>query len=198
MTKVQTLLEMAGAKPEPAALHDATVVIIDAQRVYVDGALPLTNVGPALAKVRELLKRARAAGVPVVHVVHVGDPGDPFDPADGGRIADEAAPRPGEPVVEKRAISAFANTDLDSILKVKGRPKLVLAGFMTHMCVSSTARAALDMGYSTTVVSDATATRALPDTAGKGAVEAEALQRASLAAINDLFAVVSPLAALPD
>ena len=48
--------------------------------------------------------------------------------------------------------------DEDAALGVK---KLVLAGFMTHMCVSSTARAALDLGFQTTVPADASATRDL-------------------------------------
>ena len=37
---------------------------------------------------------------------------------------------------------------------------------MTNMCVSSTARAALDLGYKATVAADAAATRDLPDPMG--------------------------------
>ena len=33
-----------------------------------------------------------------------------------------------------------------------GRNTLILAGFMTHMCISASARAALDLGYQTTVI----------------------------------------------
>lgn len=57
------------------------------------------------------------------------------------------------------------------------------------MCVSATVRAALDLGYRTTLVAAATATRDLPDPAG-GVVTADALQRAELAALADRFAVV--------
>jgi nicotinamidase-related amidase len=60
---------------------------------------------------------------------------------------------------------------------------------MTHMCVSSTVRAALDRGYHTTVVAKATATRDLPDTDG-GIIPAQILQRASLAALADRFAAI--------
>ena len=39
--KPKTLLEVAGANPAPPPLSDATIVVIDAQREYVDGKLPL-------------------------------------------------------------------------------------------------------------------------------------------------------------
>jgi len=68
-----------------------------------------------------------------------------------------------------------------------------LAGFMTHMCVSSTARGAFSLGYRPAVVAGATATRALPGPAGE-LVSAAALQAASLAGISDLFGIVVPTA----
>jgi nicotinamidase-related amidase len=74
----------------------------------------------------------------------------------------------------------------------------VLAGFMTHMCVNSTARGAFSLGYAPTVVAGATATRNLPGTDG-GVVHAPALQAASLASIADLFGVVvADVQAVPD
>lgn len=185
----QTLFELAGAHPAPARLADSVVVVIDAQREYVDGALPLVGIDPALAALHRLLERARAAGTPVVHVVHHGGPGL-FDPA--GRyfaIAPQAAPQPGETVVEKRLPNAFAGTELHAVLEKLGRKQLIVVGFMTHMCVGSTVRAALDLGYATTVVAAATATRDLPDPAG-GTLPAAEIQRATLAALADRFAVV--------
>jgi nicotinamidase-related amidase len=65
---------------------------------------------------------------------------------------------------------------------------------MTHLCISSTVRAALDFGYGCTVVAAATGTRDLPDGQG-GVVDAVSLQRAELAALADRFAVVVPNAA---
>ena len=61
---------------------------------------------------------------------------------------------------------------------------------MTHMCVSSTARAAMDLGYRVTVAADGTATRALPDATGGAALTAAEVQRAALAALADRFAIV--------
>jgi nicotinamidase-related amidase len=85
--------------------------------------------------------------------------------------------------------SAFVGTDLDAQLSKVSSRELVLAGFMTHMCVNSTARGAFSLGYHPTVVASATATRDLPGPDGVP-VQASALQAASLAAISDLFGVV--------
>ena len=75
----KTLLQMAGADLTPPKFTDVTLLLIDAQREYVDGALPLPGVQPALANIALLLKAARAAGAPVVHVQHKGRPGGLFD-----------------------------------------------------------------------------------------------------------------------
>ena len=94
--------------------------------------------------------------------------------------------------------NSFVRTDLDEVLKTANSSNLLLAGFMTHMCVNSTARGAFNLGYSPTVVAAATATRALPGL-GDAAVPAEEMQVASLAAMADLFAVVVPGASdIPD
>jgi hypothetical protein len=61
--------------------------------------------------------------------------------------------------------------------------RLNLAGFMTHLCVSSTARGAFELGYVPTVVAATTATRPLVVT-GEVA-SAASVQVASLAALAD-------------
>jgi len=195
-----TLLEIAGAGYPPARLAEAAVVIVDAQRVYVDGRLPLPGVGPALREIARLLDRARAAGTPVIHVVQHGRPGgaicDPRGP--DVAIAAPIAPQPGEPVVVKALPNSFARTTLDETLRGSGRRHLIVVGFMTHMCVSATVRAALDHGYRCTVVASACATRDLPDGRG-GVVPADAVHRANLAALADRFArVVETVDEIPD
>jgi len=186
----RTLLDLAGAPRQPSPLDRATLVIIDAQGEYRGGALPLAGIDAALGEAAALLALARRHGVPVVHVVHQGKPGGLFDPAGpGGAILEAVAPVAGEAIVPKGLPNGFAQTELDRQLKAIGRPELILAGFMTHMCVSATARAALDLGYRNTVVAAATATRDLPDGAG-GVVTAAELQRANLAALADRFSIV--------
>lgn len=195
-----TLLQMAGADLTPVPLSEAALVLIDCQNEYVDGRLALPGAGPALAEAGALLARARAAGTPVLHVVHQGAPGGPFDPEGrSGAIADAVAAAEGEAVVRKRLPNAFAGTDLQALLGDTGRRQLLLVGFMTHMCVSATARAALDLGWRSTIVAAACATRALPDPLGGPALAPEALHRAALAALADRFAIIAPTQAdIPD
>jgi nicotinamidase-related amidase len=192
MSEAKTLLQLAGAKPSPAKLSEATVVIIDAQNEYVLGRLPLTGIDAALARIADLLAAARAAGAPVIHVAQRGRTGGLFDPeSDNFKFAVQAAPKVGEQVVEKPLPNAFAKTDLDAKLQATGRKTLVIAGFMTHMCISATTRSALDHGYAVTVVADAAATRNLPDPLGGADLSAEHIHRTALAELADRFATVA-------
>ncbi|WP_454019582.1 cysteine hydrolase family protein [Azospirillum sp. Marseille-Q6669] len=187
----KTLLALAGAPATPSPLDSAALVLIDAQREYTEGALPLVGVEAAVAEAARLLERARKAGTPVFHIVHHGKPGgalfNPEGPLSG--IVAPLIPLDGETVVVKHLPNAFAGTELDALIRATGRKELIVAGFQTHMCVSSTVRAALDLGWRTTVVDAASATRDLPDGAGV-VIPAEALHRANLAALADRFAVV--------
>jgi nicotinamidase-related amidase len=127
----------------------------------------------------------------VFHIMHDAGQGSPYDvTAEIGQISDEVAPITGEPVIVKNYPSSFFQTDLGAQLEKTGRHDLVLAGFMTHMCVSSTARDAFNFGYRPTVVASTTATRELPVPGGTP-VPAATLQTATLAGIADLFAVVT-------
>ena len=196
----RTLLQMAGMTPVPPPLSDATVVVIDAQREYVDGKLPLTDVQPALDEIGNLLRRARALRAPVIHIVHQGKAGGAFAPESTGfEIASPATPAPGEAVVHKTLPNAFASTDLASRLAALKKPNVVLVGFMTHMCVEATARASIDLGFKATVIASATATRPLPDPLGGADLSAADVQRNALAAIADRFATIAAkVDSLPD
>lgn len=196
-TSPETLLQMRGLAIPPARLSQAALVIIDAQGEYRSGRMALPGIDPALARIADLLARARAAGTPVFHVAQVGQAGTLFDPAtERGAILPQAAPMAGEPVIMKRLPNGFAGTELHERLQQAGRNTLIMAGFMTHMCISASARAALDLGYQTTVIADATATRALPAPDGGAAISSDAVHRTALAELADRFAAVVTSAAI--
>ncbi len=189
----KTLLELAGAPASPTHLSDTVVIVIDAQREYVDGKLPLVGVTPALDEIGRLLARARKAGAPIIHIQHRGRPGGAFGPDTAGfAIADAATPAGTEAVIEKGLPNSFAGTTLAAALANTGRKQLILTGFMTHMCVEATARAAIDHGFRTTIVAAATATRDLPDPLTQETVPAAEVQRNALAALADRFATIVP------
>ena len=188
----ETLRVLSGLPGEPARLSESTLIMIDCQNTYTDGVMRLEGVQAALDQAAELLERARSAGIPIIHIQHDAGAGSPYDVrTDIGAIVDRVAPKGDEQVIVKNFPNAFVQTELESRLKESGASNLLLAGFMTHMCVNSTARGAFSLGYAPTVVASATATRSLPSPGGGAEVSAEALQAASLAAVADLFGVVA-------
>lgn len=193
MTDARPTLRSLLALPDaPAPLSKSALVLIDCQNTYREGIMQLEGVEEALKQCANLLARAREAGAPVIHIQHDAGPGSPYDVrAPIGAIADVVAPAAGEKVITKTLPSSFEKTDLDAELRRLGVEDLVLAGFMTHVCVNSTARAAFNHGYRTTVVANATATRSLPNPVG-GTLPAEAVHNGALAALADIFAVVVP------
>jgi nicotinamidase-related amidase len=189
-----TMLQMAGVTPAPATMADGVLLIIDAQREYTDGLLPLPGVEPAIEALAGLLEQARKAGTPIVHVRHKSA-GKAFNPSSSGyEIVASLAPRAGETIVDKAMPNAFAGTELATHLTGTGRTNLIVGGFMTHMCVSATVRCATDNGFMSTIAADTVATRDLPDATGGPTVTADAINRITLAALSDRFAWIVPKA----
>lgn len=187
----QTLREIAGLNSQPAKLSESVLVIIDAQKEYTDGRLPLPGIEKSLLEGKRVLEKARKVGTPIIHIVQHGRPGGPICDPTGPfvEICEPVEPIPGETVIIKNFPSSFAGTTLNEELTKLGRKNLIVIGYMTHMCVSTTVRAALDYGYQVTVVAKATGSRDLPDGCG-GVIPAEMVHKANLAALADRFAVV--------
>ena len=185
-----TLRDLVGLGHQAPSLKDAALIMIDCQNTYRRGIMQLENVEPAIREAQKLLEMARDLKVPVIHIQHDAGEGSPYDVrADIGRISPEVAPIAGESIITKNYPNAFIQTELDQQLKALGVQNIVLAGFMTHMCINSTAHGGFNLGYAPTVVASATATRALPASDGD-VVPAAAVQAAALAATRDLYAVV--------
>lgn len=187
-----TLRSLLAMPDTPAPLAKSALILIDCQNTYREGVMQLEGVEPALEQCAALLDRARRDGAPVIHVQHDAGVDTPYDVRQRiGMIADVVAPREGEKIVTKAYPSSFEQTDLDAHLRSLGVADLVLAGFMTHVCVNSTARAAFNHGYRPTVVAAATATRALPNPTG-GELSAREVHDGALTALADMFAIVVP------
>ncbi|MGW2320381.1 cysteine hydrolase family protein [Streptomyces sp. NPDC001680] len=190
----KTLRDLSSLDQTPAGLGQSTLILIDIQNTYTQGVMELEGWETALDRAAELLEAARAAGARVIHVQHDGGEGSPYDlNAEIGQIHKKVAPVEGEPVVTKQVPNAFHGTDLGQLVDQAGNTDVVLAGFMTHMCVAFTAQGAFLRGNRPTVVADATATRSL--TTDVAEVSAEQLHHSALATIADLYGVVVPSAA---
>ncbi len=168
------------------------LLIVDVQRDYFPGgAFPLVGPEEAAAVAGRVLGHFRASGEPVVHVFHVATDPDAtfFRPGTEGLGFHAAvAPRDGEAIVEKHAPNSFVGTDLREVLDAADVDELVVLGMMSSMCVDSTTRAAHELGYRCTVVSDACAA---PDLAfGDVTVPGATVHAAFMAALDGSFATV--------
>jgi len=152
----------------------SALLIMDVQQGIAESAGPglLDRVGEALAAARE-------AGLPVIFVRVAFRPGSPeISPANrtfstlastaGDRFGENSpatqihpavAPRPGEPIVVKKRVSAFTGSDLEVLLRSLNADHLVLTGIATSGVVLSTLREAADRDYRLTVLADACADR---------------------------------------
>lgn len=147
----------------------SALVVMDVQvgiveRYDHDGAL-VQRLATAIAAARE-------AGLPVVYVVVGFRAGHPdispanqsfsairgtaaYTPGDpGAAIHPAVAPQPGDVVVTKRRVSAFAGSDLDLVLRSLQRDTVVLAGISTSGVVLSTVREAADRDLRLVVLAD--------------------------------------------
>ena len=107
---------------------------------------------------------------------------------DGVKISDRIKPAEEDKIIIKHYPNSFLETDLNEYLKSIGVEELIICGMMTHMCVDTTVRAAMDYGYSVKVVGDACATM---DLAINGeTVPADMVQKAFLAALDGVFATI--------
>lgn len=191
--RAKTLLEHASASAEDVDLNTAALILIDYQNEYVTGTLALGGAEQALSQARDILDAFRAADAPVFHVVHHGQPDAKlFNPKTNlVDIHEAVSPVASEPVIVKSLPNAFSGTDLATQLAACGRTNLVVIGFMTHMCVSSTVRHAAENGFRVTIVAEACTTRDLPDPLSADTnIQATSVHAAALAALSDRFANV--------
>ncbi|MFC7307815.1 isochorismatase family protein [Streptomyces monticola] len=188
----KTLRDISGLDSQLPKLADSTLILIDFQNTYRTGVMALEGAEEALAAGARLLAAARAQGTTVIHILNDGGEGTPYDiRAEIGAISPEVAPAEGETVIVKQFPNSFHATDLEKTLRaLDAGPDLVLAGFMTHMCVTFTAQGAFNLGYRPTVVAEATASRTLAAPDGTP-VPAGTLHSAALTTISDLFGPVA-------
>jgi nicotinamidase-related amidase len=72
----------------------------------------------------------------------------------GFQIIEQLTPKPGETVIDKSTFGAFANTELDNVLRGKGISHVMICGVTTQCCVEGTLREAIDRGYFVLTVAD--------------------------------------------
>lgn len=126
------------------------LLVIDVQNEVVASAYDRDAV---VARIGELVEKARAADVDVVWVQQTDD--HLPQGSDGWQYVPELTFGDAEPVVLKAYGDAFEETDLESVLAQRKVGRLVVAGAQTDECIRSTIHGAITRGYDTTLVGDA-------------------------------------------
>lgn len=169
------------------------LIVVDLQNEYLPtGKLPLSGIEAATDNAAQVIADARNKGIPVFHIRHefVNGEAPVFVPGtDGVEIQPAVAPVGDEPVIVKIHINAFRETDLKQQLETHNIEEVIVVGAMSHMCVDAVVRAAVDMGYPTTVLHDACATLDL--TFDDVTVPAAQVHAAMMAALEFGYATVT-------
>ncbi len=198
----RSLRQLTGVAPvfraDGALSVDKTaLLLIDYQNEYRQGPLALPGEAAASAAARRLRGWAEDHGITVIHVQHQAPVGSVLFAAGSLGIEPLAGlgPGTGQALVVKRLPSAFADTGLAEVLQRNAIDTLLIAGYMTHNCVDSTARDAFHRGYRVGIVADACATRDLPGADG-ATIPAVLVQAAMLAGLGDRIAEIVDTALL--
>ncbi|MBR7839265.1 cysteine hydrolase [Actinospica durhamensis] len=148
------------------------LLVMDVQQAIVERFAGVESAVGYLPRLRSTIEAARAADVPVIYVVvgfRAGHPevsgrnktfsalvqsGAFAEGTAGTAVHPEVAPQPGDIVVTKKRVSAFAGSDLDMVLRANQVGGLVLTGIATSGVVLSTVRQAADLDFRLTVLAD--------------------------------------------
>lgn len=165
------------------------LVVIDVQNEYVTGHLPIVHpaVESSLERIGAAMDAATAAGIPVVVVRHNEPEGLFVTGTPEWQLHPAVAGRPHDVLIDKALPGSFTATELESWLRERGLERLAVAGYMTHMCVDTTSRQAMHLGFEVTVLDDATGTIDVSD-----ALPAALVQEVELGVLASGFATVRP------
>lgn len=172
------------------------LLVVDAQNEFsVNGQRPVPNHTEALHAIVARVAQARATGWSIAWIRHHNRPDETpaFVPGSwGAELSPELDPRlevEAERLFEKDVYGAFTGTDLESWLWQRGVTRVLVVGFYTHMCVSTTVREALMRGFEVRVDPGATGACDLNYT-GIGHQTAEEVRRSALLHLTNMGATL--------
>lgn len=118
-----------------------------------------------IPKVKILLEEARKKRILIVYACDTRSPDDrlfkrlnlkphAIKGTKGWEVVGEITPSPADLIIEKRMLSAFFGTSLDSILREKNVETLIVVGIATDVCLLKTVLDAFELGYEVIVPAD--------------------------------------------
>lgn len=168
------------------------LLVVDVQNEFSPkGLRPVPNHAEALEHIRFRIREAREAKQPIAWVIHHNKPTESraFVPGTwGAELSPGLGPEPGfgpEQRFRKDVFGAFTGTILEAWLHTVGAESVLIVGFYTHMCVSTTSREALVRGFDVAVDPDATGACDLIDEL-LGQQSADAVRRSALLHLQNM------------
>jgi nicotinamidase-related amidase len=173
-------------------MDKTALILVDIQNDYFPGGkMTLHETEKAAKNARVILEYFRENNLPLFHIQHIfKDNQAPFfvSGTEGVHIHRSVAPLESETVIEKHFPNSFLHTSLEAELKSIGIEHVIIVGMMSHMCIDATSRAAVDLGFSCTVIEDACT---CPDlTFNNKTIEAKNVHYAFMAALGSLYATI--------
>ncbi|MGI0058846.1 MAG: cysteine hydrolase family protein [Nitrosotalea sp.] len=171
---------------------NTALILIDVQKGFDEASFwGKRNNLSAEENMAKLLATWRRTKRPILYIKHNSrNPKVPLHPKHkGNEIKDIVKPENDEPIIIKSVNSAFIGTDLEKRLREQGIDTIVIVGLTTDHCVSTTTRMAGNLGFTTYLVSDATATFDRKGPTGKY-YTADEMHDLALASLHNEFATV--------
>jgi len=177
------------------------LVVIDAQNEFSEkGKRPVPNHSAALEVIKQRIEQSRIERRPIAWIRHYNHPHESlaFVPGTwGAEFSSGFGPNPGidiEKEFQKNVYGAFTGTDIGSWLKEVNADEILITGFYTHGCVSTTAREAIMAGLTVSIDPDATgACDMAHEILGK--LTADEVRRSALLQLANMGANITPLKA---
>ncbi|WP_047980503.1 cysteine hydrolase family protein [Ornithinibacillus contaminans] len=134
-------------------MNKTALLIIDVQNGMFDESFPIYDGEQQLKNIQVLIRKARAANVPIFYVQHNDE--EFIAGTTPWEIHSSIAPNEGEVIVQKRTPDSFCETDLQEKLQAEDIRHLVIVGSQTEYCIDTSTRRAFSLGYDVTLVKDA-------------------------------------------
>lgn len=171
--------------------QNTALIIVDVQKAFDDPKWGERNNPSAEENISRILGAWRDKGWHIIHIQHTSDnPHSLFHPTNEGfGIKEVVTPIEGEIVLTKKVNSSFIGTPLEEHLRQNQITAVVITGLTTPHCVSTTTRMSGNLGFNTTLISDAVAAFGLYDQHGTYHT-AETIHEISLATLHHEFATI--------
>ncbi|ALQ67104.1 cysteine hydrolase family protein [Bacillus thuringiensis] len=172
--------------------NQIALIIIDVQKAFQLPYWGQRNNLFAEENMRMLLEEWRKRKRPVFHIQHVNKENAQsmfYEGVETVNFKEEVQPLPGEVVIQKSVNSAFIGTNLEEQLRKNKCNAVVIVGLTTNHCVETTTRMAGNLGFTTYLVSDATATFNRKGLDGKE-YSAEDIHNMTLVNLHEEFATI--------